>query len=132
MKCDMWNKDLTLYLTATKKDWENFNKGINNMAEKNIGGIWKKVSKNGLEFMSGQIEIAGVKHNFVVFPNNHKVNPNAPDYTILPANEYKKTEQPVPQPTASDWKSQTTQTKKTATPVCDSMFGDIPEEITPF
>ena len=102
------------------------------MAERNIGGIWSKKSQKGEEYLSGSIEIEGVKHRFVAFKNKYKKSDNHPDYTIMPANEYKKNEQPVPQPTASDWKTQTKQTQKTATPVCDSMFGDVPEDIIPF
>ena len=60
--------------------------------KKNIGCLWSKVSAKGTKFLSGNVEINGVKHNIVVFTNKHKTNPNAPDYTIMPSDEYKKTE----------------------------------------
>lgn len=54
--------------------------------EKSIGGLWVKTSKNGSKFMSGQIEIDGQKHNFVVFKNTYKEEgDNKPDYKIMAA-----------------------------------------------
>lgn len=47
-----------------------------------IGGLWKK-EKNGHKYYSGQIEIDGVKHNFVCFHNSFKKDgDNKPDYYI--------------------------------------------------
>jgi len=49
---------------------------------KSIGGLWKK-EKNGHQYYSGQIEIDGVKHNFVCFHNSFKKDgDNKPDYYI--------------------------------------------------
>lgn len=59
------------------------------MAEKNIGGIWEKVSKKGTKFLSGSIEIDGVKHRFTAFRNQYrKADNNQPDYNIFPAIEF--------------------------------------------
>ena len=62
------------------------------MAEKNIGGLWLKTGKAGKKFMTGRIEIDGIKHKFVVFKNKYKQQDNHPDYKIFPArdNEAKK------------------------------------------
>lgn len=57
---------------------------------KNIGGIWEKVSKKGAKFLSGSIEIAGVKHRFTAFRNQYrKPDNNQPEYNIFPAMEFK-------------------------------------------
>lgn len=53
------------------------------MNEKNIGALWIKTSKNGERFHSGVVEIDGVKHNIVVFKNNHKTEEKHPDYRIF-------------------------------------------------
>ncbi len=42
MKLGVWNKDLTLYLIATKKNWYSFYKKINNMADKQKKKIFMK------------------------------------------------------------------------------------------
>lgn len=63
------------------------------MAEKNIGGLWLKTGKAGKKFMTGRIEIDGIKHKFVVFKNTYKNADNQPDYQIFPGREdYKKRE----------------------------------------
>lgn len=61
------------------------------MAEKkDIGGIWEKTSKQGTRFWSGSIEIGGDKVKFTAFRNKYKKpGGNQPDYTILPAYEFK-------------------------------------------
>lgn len=57
------------------------------MAEQSIGGIWTK-NTNGKTWLSGQIEIEGVKHGFVAFTNDYKEQgDNKPDYRILPAKK---------------------------------------------
>ncbi len=62
--------------------------------EKSIGGLWLKTGKSGQKFFSGQIEIDGVKHNFVVFKNTYKQEgSNQPDYKIMPAMQSKQSEQ---------------------------------------
>lgn len=52
------------------------------MADDSMGALWIKDGKNG-KYMSGVVEIDGVKHNIVVFKNNYKERENQPDYRIL-------------------------------------------------
>lgn len=50
---------------------------------KSDGGLWIKVAKSGLEYLSGQIEINGCKYNFAAFKNKYKEEGDRkPDYTI--------------------------------------------------
>ena len=60
--------------------------------QKSIGGLWSKTSKTGNKFMSGNIEIDGKKHKFVVFENKYKREDKHPDYQIYQGrdNEPKK------------------------------------------
>lgn len=51
----------------------------------NIGALWLKESRNGNKFMSGVVEIDGVKHDIVVFKNNYKKEDKHPDYRIFPS-----------------------------------------------
>ena len=63
--------------------------------KKDIGAIWEKVSKQGTKFWSGSIEIAGEKIKFTAFRNKYKKpGGNQPDYTILPAMEFKDGSKP--------------------------------------
>lgn len=49
---------------------------------KDIGAIWIKESSNG-EYLSIQVEINGVKHNFAAFKNRfYEVGGKKPAYTI--------------------------------------------------
>ena len=61
--------------------------------QKSIGGLWLKTGKTGNKFMSGSIEIEGIKHKFVVFENKYKREDKHPDYQIYPGrdSEAKKT-----------------------------------------
>lgn len=55
-----------------------------NEQKKTVGALWIKESKKGDKFFSMQVEINGVKHNFVGFKNNYKEgNEKAPDYKIF-------------------------------------------------
>jgi uncharacterized protein (DUF736 family) len=56
------------------------------MAEKqqSIGAFWEKRGAKGL-YLSGQIEIGGVKHAIVAFKNTYKTKDNHPDWRILPS-----------------------------------------------
>ena len=48
-----------------------------------IGALWKKVSKGGKEFMSGNVEIGGTKYSLVVFTNGYKEEgSNKPDFLM--------------------------------------------------
>ena len=60
--------------------------------QKSIGGLWLKTGKSGSKFMSGNIEIDGKKHSFVVFKNQYKREDKHPDYQIYQGrdNESKK------------------------------------------
>ena len=53
--------------------------------KKDIGAIWKKTSKGGLEFMSGVLELNGEKHEIVIFANTYKERDNQPDFKIYPS-----------------------------------------------
>lgn len=53
------------------------------MDNKDIGALWAKTSKKGLEFLSGTIEIDNVRHEIVLFKNGRKSKPNHPDWTIF-------------------------------------------------
>lgn len=69
------------------------------MSEKqqSIGALWISESKNGAKYMSGSIEIDGVKHKIVVFKNTFKEEDKHPDYRIFPS-----TPRSDPAPEASD------------------------------
>ncbi|CAB4192301.1 hypothetical protein UFOVP1236_24 [uncultured Caudovirales phage] len=56
------------------------------------GALWIKSSRGGVEFMSGEIELAGVKHRITVFRNGFKTETNKqPNYQI-----YRDTGAPAP------------------------------------
>ena len=55
-----------------------------------IGGLWIKVTKDGKQFMSGNIEIDGKKVEISLWRNDYKKD-NQPDYRIK-LNDYKKEE----------------------------------------
>lgn len=54
---------------------------------KDIGAFWIKTSKAGDKFMSGHIEINGVKHDVVVFKNGYKKEDKHPDYKVYLSND---------------------------------------------
>ena len=56
-----------------------------------IGGLWLKESHKGTKFMSGEIEINGVKHSVVVFKNDKGDNERRPDYRIYPSRPKSET-----------------------------------------
>lgn len=58
----------------------------NNSNFKSIGGLWKKTSKNGASYLSGNVEIDGKKIRISVFPNKYKKKETSPDYTINLSN----------------------------------------------
>jgi uncharacterized protein (DUF736 family) len=53
-----------------------------NYEQKNEGCVWKRVSQNGLEYMSGNIVVEGKKYNIAMFINDKKGNDKAPDFRI--------------------------------------------------
>ena len=63
-----------------------------------IGALWKKVSKGGKEFMSGNVEIGGTKYSLVVFTNGYKEEgSNKPDFLMYesePRDNQTPTEKP--------------------------------------
>ena len=50
--------------------------------QKDAGALWLNVSKTGTKYMSGSVEIDGVKTKIVVFKNNYKEEEKHPDYKI--------------------------------------------------
>ena len=48
---------------------------------KSPGAIWERKGQKG-PWLSIAIEIDGIKHNFVAFPNKNKKSTNSPDYWI--------------------------------------------------
>ena len=51
--------------------------------QKDCGALWLNVSKTGTKYMSGSVEIDGVKTKIVVFKNNYKEEEKHPDYRIF-------------------------------------------------
>lgn len=49
-----------------------------------IGALWRKQGRKG-EFLTGEINIDGVAHRFIAFPNQTFDKPNRPAYRILKA-----------------------------------------------
>lgn len=47
-----------------------------------IGAVWLRDAKSGMKYMSGQLELDGVKHNITIFKNK-KQQDNHPDYQIF-------------------------------------------------
>jgi len=57
------------------------------------GAFWKHTTQNGKPYLSGQIkEDDGTIRDCLIFPNNKKENPKAPDYRLV--EKVKHTEQP--------------------------------------
>lgn len=54
--------------------------------EESIGCFWEKEGQNGT-YMSGVVEIDGVKHSVVVFKNSYKKEDKQPDWRIYPKKE---------------------------------------------
>ena len=50
---------------------------------KQIGGFWRKTSKSGLDFYSGNIQVNNERVSVVIFENTMKKNPKQPDYNIF-------------------------------------------------
>lgn len=54
-----------------------------------IGACWKRKSKDGKQYLSGQIDLITSKLNIVLFKNDKKTNPKQPDYNIVLSEERK-------------------------------------------
>jgi uncharacterized protein (DUF736 family) len=54
-----------------------------------IGVLWSKTSARG-DYMTGSVEIDGVKHPVVLFKNGNKRNKKSPDWRILKATPREK------------------------------------------
>ena len=54
------------------------------MNNRDIGALWSKTSKAGRDYMTGTIEINGVRHELVLFKNDRKTKDNQPDWQIFP------------------------------------------------
>lgn len=52
------------------------------MEKKNIGGLYRKKTKDGKEFLSGWIELGGQRTKIVIWPNKFKKDDKHPDMTI--------------------------------------------------
>jgi len=62
-----------------------------------IGALWERVGNKG-PWMSGEIEIDGVKHSVVVFKNTFKEKDTQPDWNILKSKPREGGQQrPAPQ-----------------------------------
>lgn len=72
-----------------------------------IGALWIKSSRGGVEFMSGEVEIEGVKHRITVFRNGYKTTDKQPSYHIYrdsgapPARAEAPVTSPAPQSPAA-------------------------------
>ena len=60
--------------------------------EDSIGALWLNESKKGNKYMSGNIEIDGVKHKILIFKNT-KTKDEQPDYRIFAQTPRDSTEQ---------------------------------------
>ena len=59
--------------------------------KKDIGALWSKRGAKG-DYLSGYIEINGVRQSIVCFINSRKKEVKHPDYNILPAEKRVTTE----------------------------------------
>lgn len=67
--------------------------------ENNIGALWLNESKKGAKYMSGMVEVNGVKQKIVVFKNKYKEEDKHPDYRIFasqPRGEKDEFEDDIP------------------------------------
>ena len=48
----------------------------------NKGAVWLRTSKNGLKYMSGNLDVNGTEYDIAMFKNDKKGNDKAPDYRI--------------------------------------------------
>jgi uncharacterized protein (DUF736 family) len=63
------------------------------MPAKRLGALWKKKTKEGKSYLSGNVEIiVGMPMQIAIFQNEKKTEPKQPDYNIVLS-------QPIPQET---------------------------------
>lgn len=55
---------------------------MDNHRETELGALWRKEGPSG-PFMTGSVQVEGVKVDIVVFPNGFKEKDNQPDFRIL-------------------------------------------------
>jgi uncharacterized protein (DUF736 family) len=74
------------------------------MSEKqqSCGALWKNTSKKGEVYLSGNVEIDGVKHKIVVFKNTYKDDEKKPDYRIYPSQPMQGAQSEAPKETFED------------------------------
>lgn len=53
------------------------------MANRKIGALWSKTTKQGQDYFSGMISDLRGEIQIAVFKNDNKQNENQPDYNIL-------------------------------------------------
>ena len=53
-----------------------------NKRDDELGALWEKTSENG-PYMTGSVQVNGVKVDIVVFPNKYRKAENHPSYRIL-------------------------------------------------
>lgn len=63
---------------------------------KPIGSLWKKQSKTGTIFYSGNITVNGVKIDIVVFTNRKRPDKQDPDLRIFENEMHKRTAEDDP------------------------------------
>lgn len=51
--------------------------------DNNKGVLWKKTSKSGQEYFSGNIKINSEEYRITMFTNNKKGNEKAPDFRLI-------------------------------------------------
>ena len=55
------------------------------MDKKDCGAVWQRKSANGVEYMTGFVEIAGSKQEIVMYRNKKDGNEKRPDWRIYPS-----------------------------------------------
>lgn len=68
--------------------------------EKSIGALWIKKGNKG-EYLTGNIEINGVKQNITIFKNTYKKD-NQPDYRIFAQKQKETKQEDIFAPTGQD------------------------------
>jgi hypothetical protein len=59
--------------------------------ERTIGTLFKKISKKGKNYLSGNIVLGGLRYNIICFENHYWKDLKDPKYSVLLAgNDYKK------------------------------------------